>query len=264
MNTLLLNAALSGIAIALVSGPIGCCVVWRQMAFVGETMAHAALLAVSLALLFELGVDWVVFVVSITAGVLLLLLQRSKQLTTDSSLSLIAHSMLSLGLLLLALRPSAQINWYGILFGDILTVSTVNVYLIAAASLIILTILYCIWQPLLLYIINKEMATAEQVPRYIEVVFFLLLAAIVSMAIKVVGTLLLTGLLVIPALAARFAAQSPSGMAIMASIIGSIAVISGLGASYFFDTPTGPSIVLCALSVFIMLRLANVVRSHNG
>ena len=116
-----IRALIAGIGIAVVTGPIGCFVVWRRLAYYGDTLAHSGLLGVTLGYVFGLNMSFAVFVISTMVAFLLLFLQKRTKLTGDALLGLLAHSSLAIGLVIIAVLTSIRIDLMGLLFGDILS-----------------------------------------------------------------------------------------------------------------------------------------------
>lgn len=251
------RALLAGIGVALVAGPLGCFVVWRRLAYFGDTLSHAALLGVALAFLFEINITLAVFAVSAIVALSLLLLQRRAALSGDALLGLLSHSALAIGLVVLAFMTWIRFDLMGFLFGDILSVSKFDIAVIAAGGATVLAILAVIWRPLFAGTVNRELAQAEGMnPDRTNVIFMLLVAAVIAISMKIVGVLLITALLIIPAAAARRFASGPEQMGILAGIIGAVAVVGGLFGSLEWDTPAGPSIVVAALGLFVLSLLS--------
>ena len=251
MDDFLLRAGVAGIGVAAVAGPLGAFVVWRRMAYFGDTLAHAALLGVALGVVAGISVN--VGIVIVCAGVAsaLVLLQQQRMLASDTLLGLLAHSTLSLGLVALALLETVRVAILAYLFGDILAVSPTDLLWIYGGGAVALAVLIAIWRPLLSITVNEELARVEGVNALrVRLVFMLLIALVIAVALKVVGMLLITSLLIIPAAAARRFAATPEQMAVCASLIGIGAVVGGLAGSWRFDTPSGPSIVLAAAVLF--------------
>lgn len=247
------RAILAGIGVALIAGPLGCFIVWRRLAYFGDTLSHAALLGVALAFLFEINIIVSVFVISAFVSLALLLLQKRATLSSDALLGLLSHSALALGLVVLAFMTWIRIDLMGFLFGDILAVSKLDIAVIWIGGLVVLAILVVIWRPLFAATVNHELTEAEGMkPERANVVFMLLMAAVIAIAMKIVGVLLITAMLIIPAATARRFATGPEQMAFMAALIGAAAVVGGLFGSLEWDTPAGPSIVVAALAFFIL------------
>ncbi len=252
LDDFFIRALVAGIGLALVVGPLGCFVVWRRMAYFGDTMAHSALLGAALALLLDISLMTGVFAVAVLVSLALLALQSRGALPTDALLGILSHSTLALGLVLVAFMTWVRIDLLGFLFGDILSVSRTDIAIIYSGGAIILAVLVLIWRPLLAATVSPELARAEGMnPARSRMIFMLLMAAIIAMAMKIVGILLITSLLIIPAASARRFAASPEQMAALASLIGVLAVTGGLFSSLQFDTPSGPSIVVAALVLFL-------------
>jgi zinc transport system permease protein len=247
------RAILAGVGVALVAGPLGCFIVWRRLAYFGDTLSHSALLGVALALLFEVSITLTVFGVAAAVALSLLLLQKRATLSSDSLLGLLSHSSLALGLVVLAFMTWVRVDLMGFLFGDILAVSATDIAIVYGGGIVILLVLALIWRPLFAATVNTDLAEAEGLrPQRANVIFMLLMALVIAMAMKIVGVLLITALLIIPAATARRFARGPEQMAILAAMIGAAAVIAGLFGSLEWDTPSGPSIVVAALGLFLI------------
>lgn len=256
LDDFFVRALLAGVGLALVAGPLGCFVIWRRMAYFGDTMAHSALLGVALSLLFKVNLTLSVFAVAAVISLALLALQRRGALSTDALLGILSHSTLAIGLVLAAFLTWVRFDLMSYLFGDILAVGEADIDLIWGGGILVLLALAKIWRPLVAATVNPELAEAEGMqPERTRLYFMLLLALVIAIAIKVVGILLVTAMLIIPAAAARRFAGSPEVMALIASGFGVIAVVAGLFGSLRFDTPSGPSIVVAALAIFLVSLL---------
>ncbi|ALV29458.1 metal ABC transporter permease [Pannonibacter sp. Q-1] len=245
------RAILAGIGVALVAGPLGCFIVWRRLAYFGDTLSHASLLGVALAFLLNVNITLAVFLICTLVSLLLLTLQRRGGLSSDALLGLLAHSSLALGLVCLAFMTWIRMDLMGFLFGDILAVSRLDIGIIYAGGAAVLVVLAMIWRPLFAATVNTDLAEAEGMqPQRANLIFMVLMATVIAIAMKIVGVLLITALLIIPAAAARRLSGGPEQMAVVAALVGASAVVMGLFASLHFDTPSGPSIVVAAMLLF--------------
>lgn len=257
------RAIVAGIGVALVAGPLGCFIVWRRLAYFGDTLSHAALLGVALAFLFEVNITLAVFGVSACVSIALLLLQKRASLSADALLGLLSHSALAVGLVVLAFMTWIRIDLMGFLFGDILAVSKADIAIIWLGGAVVLAVLAAIWRPLFAATVSRELAEAEGMnPERANIIFMLLMAAVIAISMKIVGVLLITALLIIPAAAARRFAGGPEQMALLAAGIGAAAVLGGLFGSLEWDTPAGPSIVVSALGLFLASLLPAIRRGR--
>ena len=246
------RAIVAGIGVALVAGPLGCLIVWRRLSYFGDTLSHSALLGVALALAFQINIMFAVLCVCVLVAVLVLALQRGTSLPSDAILGLLSHSTLALGLVCLSLMSWIRVDLMALLFGDILAVSRLDLLLIFIGGAMVLGLLILIWRPLFAATVNSELASAEGLePRRYTLMFMLLMAGIIAISMKIVGVLLITALLIIPATAVRRFSTGPEQMAILAAIAGVTAVIAGLFGSLQWDTPAGPSIVIAASLIFV-------------
>jgi zinc transport system permease protein len=246
------RALIAGIGLALVAGPLGCFVVWRRMAYFGDTMAHSALLGVALSIILSLNMTLGVFAVAALVAGALIVLQRQATLSTDALLGILSHSTLAVGLVLVGFLTTVRIDLMGFLFGDILAVSVEDIAIIYGGGAAILAILVLAWRPLLASTVSPELAEAEGLrPEASRLVLMILMASVIAIAMKLVGVLLITSLLIIPAATARRLSATPEMMAAVAAVLGAIAVVGGLFGSRTWDTASGPSIVVMALIIFL-------------
>ena len=200
----LTRALLGGIGVALLAGPLGCFVVWRRMAYLGDSLAHGALLGVALGLV--LGIDLTIGIVasSVALVAMLLLLQRQRRLAGDTLLVILAHGALSLGLVAVSFLEGQRLDLMAYLFGDILAVGRADLIWIYGGGAVILSAIAFLWRPLLALTVHEELARAEGARvTLVSIAFMLLIALTVALAMKIVGILLIASLLTIPAAAAR-------------------------------------------------------------
>jgi len=258
MADFVLYALLAGLAVAVLTGPLGCLVVWRRMAYFGDTLAHSALLGVALSIMWHVHPALGVALLGLIIAVSLVWLQRYHDLATDTMLGILAHTSLGLGLVVIAILQSRgiRIDLNAFLFGDILAISGRELQFLLLSVLVILPLIGWIWRPMIALSIHEDLARVEGVAVLkIRLVFMLLMAVVVAIAMKITGILLITALLIIPAAAARKFSTSPEQMAILAMLLGMVSVVVGVLASLQWDTPTGPSIVVAAALLFFVSRL---------
>mgnify|MGYP001483473230 FL=1 len=247
------RAVVGGVGLALFAGPLGCFIVWRRLAYFGDTLAHSALLGVAMALLLDMNITLTVFIISVVVSMLLILLQSKAVLTSDALLGLLAHGTLAIGLVFLAFMTWVRVDLMGFLFGDILAITVEDIAVIWFSGITVVILLSVIWKSLLASTVSYEIAVAEGLkPDLANFVFMVLMAGIIAISMKIVGVLLITALLIIPAATSRKFSGSPEIMAVIASILGAASVWLGLEGSLEWDTPAGPSIVVTALTFFII------------
>ena len=250
------RAIIAGIGVALVTGPLGCFVIWRRLSYFGDSMSHTALLGVALGLLAEISIPLAVLAVCVVASAILLLLEAHSNIASDALLGIFSHGALALGIVALSLMTWVRFDLTGLLFGDILAVSKPDIALTYAGAGIILATLIYNWRPLFAATVSHDIAEAEGLrPARAKLIFTLLTACTIALSIKIVGALLITAMLIIPAATARRFAVSPESMAVGAVLIGVTSVVAGLFGSLTWDTPSGPSIVVAATLFFALSQL---------
>lgn len=260
LEDFILRALAAGLGVAMVAGPLGCFVVWRRMAYFGDTMAHVALTGVGLGLL--VGIEPILGIIAVGAVLVafLAILERKGRHASDTLLGIFSHGTLALGVILLATMESVRVDLMAYLFGDILAVMPSDLAWIWGGGLLALAALLVLWRPLLAATVSPEVAQAEGVPvTVVQVVFMLVIAVVVAVAMKIIGVLLITAMLIIPAATARRFARSPEGMAVIAAGLGVTAVVLGLAGSANWDTPAGPSVVAAAVLLFALSPVAGLM-----
>ena len=260
----IIRAAAAGIGIALIAGVIGCFVVWRRMAYFGDSLAHSALLGIALGLVVGISPNLGTIIVCSAFAMLLLWLQQKRVLATDTLLGILAHAALSIGMVTLSLLEQ-RIDLHAYLFGDILTATSRELWWIYIGGAVLLTMLALNWPSLVLMTINEDLARAENVCVFFtQLLLMALMTIVVAVSIRIVGILLIASMLIIPAATAKQLARSPEAMAVAASLLGITAVIAGIYASIQFDLPSGPSIVATAAALFVLLSLLAGLLSRRG
>ena len=260
----LMRALLAGIGLAIVAAPLGCFVVWRRMAYYGETVAQAGLIGIAAGLALSLNLTASVLVVTLVVSALLVLLSRQQIVPFDSLLGLLAHAALAVGVIAASLVRGPQLDLMAFLFGDIFAITSTDLRWIYIGGAVALGALVFVWRPLLSLSVHEDLAAAEGVPTdRIKLMFVLVLALVVAIAIKIVGVLLTIAFLIMPAAAARPLSETPEQMALFAAIFGALSVALGLFVSVTFDTPGGPSIVLMLALFFAAAIFPTVLRGRR-
>ena len=235
MDDFILRALLAGICVAMMPGGLGVFILWRRMVYFGDTISHASLLGVSLGFLLGISVNIGIIVSSLLVALLMIYMQRKRSLGNDTLLGILAHSALSLGLITLGFIEGVQLDLNAWLFGDILAVSHHDLMVLVLVTVMVCVSLIAIWKPMLSLTVHEELARVEGVKvTQISLFYTVLIALTVAVTMKVIGALLISSMLIIPAAAARRFASTPVMMALLAVVIGIFAVLGGLLMSWFF------------------------------
>lgn len=255
IDEFILNALIAGVLVAVIAGPLGCFMVWRKMAYFGDTISHSALMGVALGIAFDSENPIIMIATCSAVAIMLLFLQRDRRFSSDTLLGILAHSALSIGMIVISMMDHFRTDMMYYLTGNILAISEENIYTIAGVAVFTAICLYFIWRDLLSLTVHEDLAHTEGVRvNKVKVIYMLLIAFLVAVALKVIGVLLITALMIIPAAAARTVSNTPLQMITISSFLGIISVVAGVFASSQWDVPTGPAIVLSATLLFLLGR----------
>lgn len=253
MADFLLLALAAGLGVAIIAAPLGSFIVWQRLAYFGDTLAHASLLGVAFGILLTVNIQLAIIICSLIIALLLVFWQNQKHLPTDTLLGILSHSTLALGLVLISVFDTGRLDLTAYLLGDLLSTTINDVIIIYSLVAIVGLCIWRYWQSLLSLIVNESLALVEGVPvKKMRFLLFILLALTIAVAIKIVGVLLITALLIIPAAGARYLANSPERMVFYAGVIGCLSIIGGLSSSLLWDAPAGPAIVVCSSTLFLL------------
>ena len=252
LDGFIINALIAGICVSVIGGGLGCFVVWKKMAYFGDSLSHSSLLGIAIGISLGLNFTIGTFITCIIFASLLTYLQNKKILSNDTLLGILAHAALSIGIISISIS-NQYVNLDAYLFGDILTVTSAETYWFISAAIIVFITLYMIWDRLILMTIDENIAKSEGVnTTIIHSIFLIVLVVFVATCVKVVGILLITSMLIIPAAASRQLTNSPTNMAFGSAVIAIISVFIGIFSSIIFDIPTGPSIIAILTIIFIL------------
>ena len=260
MDEFLIRATIGAGLLGAAAGPLGCFVLWRRMAYLGESIAHMGLLGAAIGLLIGVSPLAGVSVLAVTAA-LVMARAGDDLIPAGTFVGIVGHVGLALGFVLLASMETVRTDLLGYLFGDVLALSNSDLVEIGAAALALLAGCALFWRSWLTSAVNGDIARAEgRSSRIADIAFLVLVAMLVAFGLRVVGALLIVALLIIPPAAARPFAKTPEAMAILAAIIGALAAPLGLAAAWWKDIPAGPAIVLAASAMFAASMLVARVR----
>ncbi len=260
MLELFMPALLAGFGVSLATGPVGCFVVWRRMAYFGDTLAHGALMGVALSLLLQLPTTLGIMAICTVTALSLILLQKRFLFSTDTLLGILSHTVLALGMITISLT-NTQVNLLNFLFGDILSVLPGDLYWIFGVAAITHIVLRWQWSGLINTTLNEALAQVEGIKTdRLNILLMILMATVTTIGIKVVGVLLTTALFIIPPAAARQFSESPEQMVCYSTLIAMISTFFGLLGSMMLDAPVGPMIVISATTLFLLSHLPKIFR----
>ncbi len=256
IDSFILNALIAGICVSIIAGGLGCFIVWRKMAYFGDSLSHSSLFGIAIGIVLGFNATIGTFITCLIFATLLTFLQNKKILSNDTLLGILAHASLSIGIIAISLS-NQYINLDAYLFGDILTVTKEETLWFISSAIFVSCMLFLIWEKLVLMTINENIAIAEKINiKLIQSLFLVLLVIFVATCVRIVGILLITSMLIIPAAAARQISRSPGKMAIVSGLLGIISILVGVYLSIIADIPTGPSIIFVLTAIFALILLS--------
>lgn len=246
------RALLAGLAVALVSGVLGVFVVLRGMSFFSDAIAHASLLGIAVALLFAVQPFLGALAVAVITAAAIALLRGRTRLSLDTLIGVFFSAAVALAVILIGFVKGLRADLVSFLFGDILALSPLDVAVAWILSLVVLVVLFAFWRAIVLTTLHRDLAHVEGVPVVkTDLLFLLLTALVVAVAIKVAGVILVTALLIIPAATAQNLARTFLGMVAWSVATALLAVLLGLILSFAGNLPSGPTMVVTAAALFV-------------
>ncbi len=263
LDDFLLRSIVAGVVMILIAAPMGCLMVWQRLAFLGDTLGHAAVLGVGLGVMLEVAPIVGVLAIGLLLVVSLARVSRINSALTETSLAIISHTGLASGIILLGLLPDQNINLESILFGDLLAITLDDLVVLILTTLALMLGLVFHWRSFVAVSVSREIAQAEGINvRRVQLLMYLMIALLVAVMMKVMGVLLIAAMLVIPTTSARLFSRSPEQMVLLSAVFGMGALAGGLTTSFQFDWQTGPAIVVCASFLLLLtLAMARLLRS---
>jgi zinc transport system permease protein len=264
IDDFIIKAVLAAVGIAMVAGALGCFVIWKRMSYFSESIAHSALLGVALGLASGLGIQFGLLIVGGVFAGLITWFNLKNFLSSDTILGIFSHVALSLGIIALGFLNQENVDYFSLLFGDILAITSTDLIWIYAILLLVFVSLIIFWQPLLLLTLSEELAIIQGVNRtFYQLLLMSLIALVVSVASQIVGVLLITSLLIIPPAIARVFAYSARMMLGYSMLVSVSAIALGLWASVQYDLPAGPAIVSTLGGLFLLSQISVLTQSRS-
>jgi zinc transport system permease protein len=252
------RAFLAGIIIAILASISGTFVVLRRYSMISETLAHSALVGVAVGLVAGFNPLWMAVVVAILSALLIEYLRSEFTLYADAVLAILLSGSLALAVIIVSLGGAFNNSLFSYLFGSILSVSNDDVITIAIFGTLALLSLLAFSRELYFIAYDEEVAKTSGIK--VKLLNFLLVsvvAVIIALSIRVVGSLLIGALMVIPTIAALQYRVGFLKTTLISLVIALLSVILGITLSYFFSLPSGATIVLCVLFIFIISLVIN-------
>ncbi len=247
------RAVLAGVVLAVLLAVLGVFVVLKRMAFFSDGIAHASLAGVAVGILLSYNPLIVALISAVFFALLIYFLEKRYGLSSDTAIGILFTSGMALGVLLISLSPGYQPELISFLFGNILAINSLELWLIVVVSVAVLAFVLLNLKSLVLLSLDKEMAYVSGVKvELLQLLIYVILAVSVVLGIKVLGIVLVSALLIMPVAIAKFFSKSFKKLLIFSVLFAELIVLLGIVLSYYRDLPTGPTIVLCGTVLFVL------------
>jgi len=247
------RALMAGILTGLMGGMLGSFTILRQLSFFSDALGHSALLGISLGLLLGLNPSVVLLPFAVCFALVVTYLLENTRLWTDALLNIIYSSSLAIAIIVLSFVGQYKGGLNNLLFGDILAVQSYDLWFSAILLLLCILFVGLTLRTQMLLTVNEPLAIARGVNVAAQrTVFIVLLALVVGVSIKAIGVLLVSAFIVIPACAARLISRTFNQYVVFSAVLGAVSAVLGMIFSAGFDLPSGPTIVVTQLAIFIL------------
>ncbi len=247
------RALLAGCVTSLTAAFLSVFITLRNMSFYADAISHSALAGIAIGVMLGVAPFPAAVVFCVILGIVTVFIKKRTTVSIDTLMGVLFASGISLGIVLISQLQNIRTDLFTYLFGDILAVSWNDIILSFVLAGIIIAYLLYISKQLLLNTFSPDFAYIRNVKnRFIEYSFFVATALTIALSIKIVGIVLITGLLIIPGAVAKNLARSFKQTVFISLIVGVLSAISGIIASYYLDIPSGPAIILVGTLLFII------------
>jgi len=258
------KAFLAGSFVAIVCSALGLFLVLRKMSLIGDGLSHVSFGAIALGLFFGIYPFYVAVPVVMIASILILKISEKTKIYGDSAIGIVSSVGIAGGVILASVSHGFNVDLFSYLFGNILAISNIEVILSIILSIIVLLVIYFFYWDLFSATFDEEYAKTTGVKtNFINILLTLLTAITVVLSVKMVGIMLVSALLIIPAITALQLAKSFKMTMIIGSIVSLISVLLGITLSFLFDLPAGATIVIINALFFTLVFLYKKLSNSN-
>jgi len=251
------RALLASIIVGIICPFVGCFVILRRMSFFPEAISHSAFAGIAVGILLGIDLSLSSIAVAILIALVIAYLSERTTLSHDTIIGIAFSGAIATGMLIIGMLKSYRGDVFTFLFGDILAISRSDLLVISIVGIFTIVILILFIKPFLQITFNRELAKVEGVNvRIFEYLLFFIIALVVTASLKIVGIILVTSLLIVPAASAKNLASSITHFFSLSCLFGVTAGIMGLLASVYLNTSSGPTIVLVSIMIFLLTSLS--------
>lgn len=256
----MVRALIVGVFTAISTALLGNFVVTARQAVVSDMLAHTALVGVGLGIFWQVSPTYLALFTTIVSGFLLWGLSRKKNQAPEAISMLLLTGGLAIALLLAHLNKNNPVSLETYLFGSILTITKMEMWIFMVLNTLIVVVLIIFWQPFLTLVFDKDFLQTSPHAKFYEIIFMMLISLIVGIGLKVIGGLLIGALLVIPVLVAQNFSHRFLGNIYGSLVVNFLAVLIGIFSSFYLDIPASSGIVLSLIGLYLVAKLSFIFR----
>jgi ABC-type Mn2+/Zn2+ transport system permease subunit len=251
------RALLATLMVGILCPFVGNFVIMRRMSFFSDAISHAALAGIAVGILLGIDLSFASISVSIVIALVIAWLSEKTTLSHDTVIGIAFSGAIAAGMLIIGMMKGYRADLFTYLFGDILAINGTDLFLIFLVGLLTVSILLIFFKPFLQITFNRDLAKVEGINvRFFEYLLFFIIAVVVTVSLKIIGIILVTSLLIVPAAAAKNVALTMRGLFIISCIFGVLSGIIGLFGSVYLNTSSGPTIVMVSIGIFVLTLIS--------
>lgn len=250
------NALLAGVLVGTICGVVGCFIVLRQMALMGDAISHAVLPGVVIAYVYGFSFFIGAVITGIITSIGIGYVSQKSKIKNDSAMGIVFTAAFALGIVMITALNGTGVDLWNILFGNVLAVSTGGLWIIIGVGIFVLVVIFALYKELVISTFDPVMARTVGVSvDFIHYLFMLLLSLVIVASLQTVGIILVVAMLITPASTAYLLTERLPWMLLFAALFGILASIVGVYFSFIYDVATGGAIVLAASFMFLIAFL---------
>lgn len=255
----MLRAFYVGIVISILASVLGMFVVVRRYSMLSDSLAHISLLGVAAGFLTAMPIGWSSVLFTLFVSWIIEYLRQNHKLYSDSVLSIFLSGSLALAIIIVSLSSSFNISIFDYLFGSIVAIEDEDVYLISSVGILCIVLFVINYQKLLFIAFDEDVAKASGVnTKVLNYALISMVAITIGISIKIIGALLIGALMVVPAVTAMQFGRNFISTLLLGMVLSIFSVIAGLFLSFYVSLPSGATIVVILIAIFIFTILRKV------
>ncbi len=250
------RALIASVLVGMLCPFVGNFVVLRKMSFFSDAISHSAFAGIAVGALLGIDLSLSSIVMAVIMSFVIAYLSERTSLSHDTVIGVAFSGVIATGMLIMGMMKGYRADLFSYLFGDILAVTMADLFIIMSVGILAVVTMLVFFKSFLQITFNRDLAQVEGINvRFFEYLLFFIIAIVVTVSLKIIGIILVTSLIIVPAAAAKNIASNMRQLFSYSSLFGVISGILGLAGSVYLDTASGPTIVLVSIGIFILTML---------